>query len=133
MRIHVVDDNPDFRLVIAEYLAEGATQEIERTGTAGPDTVIEAKPWDPQRGVPDAQFDWARIQAIVINYEPGATSVGSNAFVWLAQTKKASGKALIYPNRLQWRYSRALSRVAVHRSEGAACLAWGFEFNTNVL
>ena len=94
MRILVVDDNPDFRLVIAEYLAEGATQEIERTGTAGPDTVIEAKPWDPQRGVPDAQFDWARIQAIVINYEPGATSVGSNAFVWLAQTKKASGKAL---------------------------------------
>ena len=80
--------------LIAEYLAEGATEEIARSGTAGPDNVIEAKPWDPQRGVPEANFDWARIQAIVINYEPGATSVGSNAFVWLAQTKKASGKSI---------------------------------------
>ena len=94
MRILVVDENPDFRLVIAECLATGASDAARAVGPdAQVESVIEAKPWDPKR-VPPPEFEWARIEAIVLNYEPGAATEAGNAFTWLAKMKKASGKPL---------------------------------------
>jgi eukaryotic-like serine/threonine-protein kinase len=91
MRVLIVDDNPDFRMVLAECLAEGAAAAKSRGEHS--DAVIEAKPWDPVRGVPDAKFAWGRINAVLLNYELGPLGGVprgiDNPFVWLSKARAA--------------------------------------------
>ena len=57
MRVMIVDENADFRMVMAEYLQEGlnaAAERAHRDGQPAP-SPLEVREWDPvARGVPSA-------------------------------------------------------------------------------
>ena len=64
MRILIVDENPDFRAVLSEYLREGLAMAVlaaQKAGEARP-AALAVKEWDPtKQGVPEegkANFKW---------------------------------------------------------------------------
>ena len=76
MRVLIVDENADFRLVLAEYLQEGlnAAAGAAAPDRAGPPQALEVREWDPAaRGLPMPQ-DGFRLDFDVIlidsNIEP---------------------------------------------------------------
>ncbi|MBL8382671.1 MAG: protein kinase [Burkholderiales bacterium] len=79
MRVLIVDEHADFRLVLAEYLQEGlnaAAEQAARTGSAAP-AMLAVREWDPvARGVPGAEtgfrldFDVILIDSVLDPADP---------------------------------------------------------------
>jgi serine/threonine-protein kinase PpkA len=92
MRVLIVDENADFRLVLAEYLQEAlnaAATKAARNGAGAPQT-LQVRKWDPcLRGVP-APRDGFRLDFDVIlidsNIEP------RDPIEWLAALREAFGQ-----------------------------------------
>ena len=70
MRVLVIDDSPEFRQRIAQYL-----------GAAMPEAELTL--WDPVRqGKPAVGFDWRRYDALLLDDAPGA---GQDGLEWLRE------------------------------------------------
>jgi DNA-binding response OmpR family regulator/tRNA A-37 threonylcarbamoyl transferase component Bud32 len=70
MRVLVIDDSPEFRQRVAQYL-----------GAAMPDAELTL--WDPVRqGKPAVGFDWRRYDALLLDDTPGA---GQDGLEWLRE------------------------------------------------
>jgi DNA-binding response OmpR family regulator len=70
MRVLVIDDSPEFRERVAQYL-----------GAAMPDAELTL--WDPVRqGKPTVGFDWRRYDALLLDDAPGA---GQDGLEWLGE------------------------------------------------
>jgi tRNA A-37 threonylcarbamoyl transferase component Bud32/DNA-binding NarL/FixJ family response regulator len=80
MRVLVVDENADFRLVLAEYLREGHA-------LAGATTPLEIRDWDPSRdGVPSAASGF-RLDFDVILIDSGIGN--DDPLEWLKSVRRA--------------------------------------------
>lgn len=88
MRVLIVDENADFRMVLAEYLREGhaiASEEARGRGLAEP-SLLAIREWNPAiDGVPQANEVEAQCDAILIDshIEP------ADPVVWLGQLRAA--------------------------------------------
>jgi DNA-binding response OmpR family regulator/tRNA A-37 threonylcarbamoyl transferase component Bud32 len=72
MRVLVIDDSPEFRQRVAQYLA-----------AAMPDAELTL--WDPVRhGKPTIGFDWRRFDALLLDDTPGA---GQDGLDWLRELR----------------------------------------------
>ena len=70
MRVLVIDDSPEFRSRVAQYLA-----------AAMPDAELTL--WDPAtQGRPAVGFDWRKYDALLLDDTPGA---GADGLEWLAE------------------------------------------------
>ncbi|MGE5794167.1 MAG: response regulator, partial [Bacteroidota bacterium] len=70
MRVLVIDDSPEFRTRVTQYLA-----------AAMPDAELTL--WDPgAQGRPAVGFDWRRYDALLLDDAPGA---GADGLAWLAE------------------------------------------------
>jgi serine/threonine-protein kinase PpkA len=70
MRVLVIDDSPEFRSRVKEYLA-----------AAMPDADVA--PWDPlTQGRPTVGFDWRRYDVLLLGDTPGA---GADGLAWLTE------------------------------------------------
>jgi tRNA A-37 threonylcarbamoyl transferase component Bud32/DNA-binding NarL/FixJ family response regulator len=70
MRVLVIDDSPEFRERIAQFL-----------GAAMPDAELTL--WDPARhGKPTVGFDWRRYDALLLDDAPGP---GEDGLAWLRE------------------------------------------------
>ena len=75
MRVLIIDDSEDFRLLAAQYLSiEWPTVEIDE--------------YDPiERGAPGVDFEWQRYDVLLLDYQLGA----ADGLAWLRTYRRAPG------------------------------------------
>ena len=93
MRILIVDENADFRMVLSEYLREGlatAAHTARKDGQMAPEGLA-VKEWNPARqGVPEegsSGFKWNFDVVLIDSHIEPADPVQ-----WLTEAKQATGK-----------------------------------------